>query len=90
MGKRIVPDNREKIIIKQFNDPDGNIVKIYDTDVRVLIGRVRDDYSESKDMENMLKIIRNTKSTEERNTAFIENLYKIDGISKYWKVDKSF
>ena len=65
-------------------------MKIYDTDVRVLIGRVRDDYSESKDMESMLNIIGNTKSSEERNTAFIENLYKIDGISKYWKVDKSF
>ena len=65
-------------------------MKIYDADKRVFVGRVRDDYSESKDMENMLKIIRNTKSTEERNTAFIENLYKIDGIRKYGRVDQNF
>ena len=90
MGKYIIPDDREKIVIKNFYDPDGNIVKIYDTDKRVLIGRVRDDYSESKDMENMLKIIKNTKSTEERNKAFIENLYKIDRIRKYRRVDQKF
>ena len=90
MGKYIVPDNREKIVIKKNYDPDGNIVKIYDTDKRVFIGRVRDDYSESKDMENMLKIFRNTKGTEERNTVLIENLYKIHGICKYRRVDQSF
>ena len=44
MGKRIIPDSYEKVCNKKFYDPDGNIVKIYDTDKRVLIGRVRDDY----------------------------------------------
>ena len=51
------------------------------------IALVRDDYSKGKDMKNMLELIGKTESTEERNTVFIENLYEIDGISKYQKVD---
>ena len=51
------------------------------------IGLVRDDYSQNQDMENMLELIEKTESTEERNTVFIENLYEIDGIRKYQKVD---
>ena len=65
-------------------------MKIYDMDKRVLIGRVRDNYEMWNDMNNMLELIRNTDSTEERNTVFIENRYKIDGICKYQKVDQSF
>ena len=83
VGKYIIPDNREKILIKKVYDPDGNIVKIYDTDKRVLIGRVEDNYSEREDMRNMLELIERTKSTKERNTVFIENLYEIDRIGRY-------
>ena len=90
VGKYIIPDNREKILIKKVYDPDRNIVKIYDMDERVLIGRVRDNYMMWDDMNNMLELIRNTDSTEKRNTVFIENLYKIDGICKYQKVDQNF
>ena len=90
VGTYIIPENRKKILIKKIRDPDGKSKEIYNMDERVRIGLVRDDYSKGKDMENMLEIIRNTGSTEERNTVFIENLYKIDGICKYQKVDQNF
>ena len=86
-GKYVIPNNRKKILIKKIRDPDGNIKEIYDSDRKVPIRLVRDDYSEGQDMENMLKLIEKTESTEERNTVFIENLYEIDGIRKYQKVD---
>ena len=76
-----------KILIKLIPDPDGNIKKIHDTDERVPIALVRDKYDEEEDTKNMLKLIRRTKSIEERNRVFIETLYEIDGIGKYQKVD---
>ena len=89
-GKYVIPRNRKKILIKKIRDPDGNIKEIYYTDKRVPIVLVRDDFSQDQDVENMLELIGNTGSTEERNTVFIENLYKIDGICKYQKVDQNF
>ena len=83
MVKRIIPDNYENVCIKKVYDPDGSIVKMYDSDERVLIGRVEDDYSEREDMRNMLELIGKTESTKERNTVFIENLYEIDRIGRY-------
>ena len=60
IGKRIIPDSYKKVCIKKVYDPDGNIVKIYDTDRRVVIGRVEDDYSKGEDMENMLELVNKT------------------------------
>ena len=77
----------KNILIKKVYNPNRNIKEIYDSDRRVHIGLVRDDYSQDQDVENMLELIEKTESTEERNTVFIENLYEIDGISKYQKVD---
>ena len=90
MGKRIVPDNREKIVIKNFYDPDGNIVKIYETDNRKLIGRDRDNYFVDTDLEDMSRIIRHIKNSDERNAAFIDRLCRIDGIHQYRRVDQDF
>ena len=86
-GKYVIPRNRKKILIKKIHDPDRNIEKIYNSDMRVPIRLVRDDYSKGQDMKNMLELIGKTESTEERNRVFIENLYEIDGIQKYQKVD---
>ena len=41
-------------------------------------------------MRNMLELVGKTKSTKERNTIFIENLYKIDGIHKHQREDQVF
>ena len=90
VGKCTISDSYKKVCIKKVYDPDGNIVKIYDTDRRVVIGRVEDDYSKGEDMENMLELVENTKSTKERNTIFIENQYKIDGIHEHQREDRDF
>ena len=65
-------------------------MKIYDTDRAVLIGRVKDDYSVNTDLENMSKINGRVKDLNKRNAAFIDHLYKIDGIHKYQRVDQDF
>ena len=90
VGERVIPDSYEKVVYKKIYDPHGNIVKIYDTDTRVLIGRVKDDYSVDTDLEDMSKIIHHIKDLNKRNAAFIDHLYKIDGIHKYWRVDQDF
>ena len=64
------------------------INKIYDTDRRVILGRVKDDYRMDKDLRKMSEIILNTKDSNKRNAAFIDDLYKIDErITKFQKIE---
>ena len=90
VGKDIIPDDYKRKYIKEIRGPHGNIVKVYDTDRDVVIGRVKDDYCVDTDLKRMLKIISHVKDSNKRNAAFIDNLYKIDGIHKYRRVDQDF
>ena len=90
MGNHIIPDDYKEQVITKICDPHGNIVKIYDTDRHVVIGRVKDDYCVDTDLKKMSEIISHVKDSNKRNAAFIDDLYKIDGIHKYWRVDQDF
>ena len=90
VGGHIIPDDYKKQVITKICDPHGNIIKIYDTDREVVIGLVKDDYCVDTDLKKMSKIISQVKDSNKRNTAFIDNLYKIDGIHKYQRVDQDF
>ena len=90
VGNHIILNDYKKQVIKKIRDPHGNIVKIYDTDRHVVIGRVKDDYCVDTVLKNMSKIISHVKDSNKRNAAFIDNLYKIDGIHKYQRVDQDF
>ena len=87
VGCHIIPDDYKKQVITKILNPHGNIIKIYDTDRHVVIGLVKDDYCVDTDLKKMLEIISHVKDSNKRNAAFIDDLYKIDGIHKYWRVD---
>ena len=57
VGYHIIPDDYKRKFIKEIRGPHGNIVKVYDTDRHVVIGRVKDDYCVDTDLKKMLKII---------------------------------
>ena len=87
-GKMVYPANTKDKIIWEVRAPHGELIKIYDTDRRVILGRVKDDYRMDTDLRKMLEIILNTKDSKKRNAAFIDNLYKIDErITKFQKIE---
>ena len=87
-GEFVVPANTKKRIIWEVRAPHGELIKIYDTDGCVTLGRVKDDYRMDTDLEKMSEIILNTKDSKKRNAAFIDDLYKIDErITRFQKVE---
>ena len=87
-GKMVYPANTEDKIIWEVRAPHGELIKIYDTDRRVILGRVKDDYRMDKDLRKMSEIILNTKDSKKRNAAFIDDLYKIDErITRFQKIE---
>ena len=90
VGGHIIPDDYKKQVITKIRDPHGNIIKIYDTDRHVVIRLVKDNYCVDTDLKKMLEIISHVKDSNKRNAAFIDDLYKIDGIHKYQRVEQDF
>ena len=87
-GEFVVPDNTKKRIIWEVRAPHGELIKIYDTDGCVSLGRVKDDYRMDTDLEKMSEIVLNTKDSKKRNAAFIDDLYKIDErITRFQKLE---
>ena len=71
-------------LIKEIRAPHGEIVKVYDTDRHVIIGRVKDDYCIEEDLRKMSEIIHNVKVSNKRNAG----LYKNDNrITKYHRME---
>ena len=77
-GELVIPKDHKDRVIWEVRAPHGELIKIYDTDRRVVLGRVKDDYRMDKDLRKMSEIILNTKDSKKRNAAFIEDLYKIN------------
>ena len=87
-GKLVFPNDYKDKIIKEIRAPHGEIVKVYDTDRHVIIGRVKDDYCIEEDLRKMSEIIHNVKDSNKRNAAFIDGLYKNDNrITKYHRME---
>ena len=87
-GNMVYPANTKDKIIWEVRAPHGELIKIYDTDRRVVLGRVKDDYRMDKDLRKMSEIILNTKDSNKRNATFINDLYKIDErITKFHRVE---
>ena len=87
-GKLVFPNDYKDKVIWEVCAPHGELVKIYDTDRRVVLGRVKDDYRMDKDLRKMSEIILNTKDSKKRNAAFIEDLYKIDErITRFQRIE---
>ena len=87
-GDLVFPDNYKDKIIKEIRAPHGEIIKVYDTDRHVVIGRVKDDYCIDEDLRKMLEIIHNVKDSNKRNALFIDDLYKIDDrIAKFHRIE---
>ena len=86
-GDLVFPDDYKDKIIKEIRAPHGEIVKVYDTDRYVIIGRVN-DYCIEEDLRKMSEIIHNVKDSNKRNATFINDLYKIDErITRFPKVE---
>ena len=77
-GRMFFPDDYKDKIINEIRAPHGEIIKVYDTDRHVVIGRVKDNYCIDEDLTKMSEIIHNVKDSNKRNAAFIDDLYKID------------
>ena len=87
-GKLVFPNDYKDKIIKEIRAPHGEIVKVYDTDRHVIIGRVKDDYCIEEDLRKMSEIIHNVKDPNKRNAALIDGLYKNDNrIAKYHRME---
>ena len=88
VGALIIPDDYKGKVIKEIRAPHREIVKVYDTDRHVIIGRVKDNYCIDADLKKMLEIISHVKDSKKRNTMFIDDLYKIDDrITKFHKIE---
>ena len=88
-GRLVYPVNTKDKIIWKVRAPHGEIIKIYDTDRRIVLGRVKDDYCMDKDLRKMSEIIHNVKDSNKRNAAFIDGLYKNDDrITKYHRMER--
>ena len=87
-GRPRFPDNYKDKVIKEIRAPHGEIVKVYDTDRHVIIGRVKDDYCIDMDLRKMSEIISHVKDSNKRNAMFIDDLYKIDDrITKFHRIE---
>ena len=88
VGDLVIPDNYKDKVIKETCVPHREIVKVYDTDRHVIIGRVKDDYCIDTDLRKMSEIIHHVKDSNKRNAVFIDNLYKIDDrITKFHRIE---
>ena len=65
-GKMVYPANTKDKIIWEVRAPHGELIKIYDTDRRVVLGRVKDDYHMDKDLRKMSEIVLNTKDSKNK------------------------
>ena len=72
----------------KFRNSSGKMITIYDTDEKCRVDHVYGNYNVNNDLRMMLKTIEKVEETKKRSVdEFIENLYEIDGICKYQKVD---
>ena len=88
VGDLNIPDDYKDKVIKEIRAPHGEIVKVYDTDRELTIGRLKDDYCIDADLKKMSEIISHVKDSNKRNAAFIDDLYKIDDrITKFHRIE---
>ena len=88
VGDLVFSDNYKDKVIKELCAPHGEIVKVYDTDRHVIIGRVKDDYCIDAGLKKLSEIISHVKDSNKRNAVFIDNLYKIDDrITKFHRIE---
>ena len=89
MGHYVIPPSR-KILPFKFTDYNEKVVKVYDLDRRVRLERILHNYYVYHNIHYMSRIIERTKGTNKRNTEFLDDIYWMEGIHKYWKVQNNF
>ena len=78
MGKHIIPPSLKKNVIHKDINNYSELIKVYNTDGKVLLDRVLNYYYFHIDMQNMLRRIKKTRGIGKRSVdVFLEYLYRI-------------